>query len=282
MTARKHLGRGLESVSHLFLSRHHVSPSEAPTEQEAPAPAVEPGLPAPYLFVTSGSDVIGRAVVACNVALELARRGHATAVVDADASQPNLRLLMGALLESAPIPARLAVDETHELALFDSLEAAGRAEAAWDYVVVNAPSALFTVEPVSAAALVSAAPPAAAARVLLVVSPDARELIRGYALVKRTARWHSRLQLGIVVSGVDAADAARALFNQFLDLLGRRLNVLPAYCGYLAEHEAIGRSVLRRTPAVLGAEASDLVEQLRAIAEAVACEFEPGGSARNR
>ncbi len=272
MTARKHLGRGLESVSHLFLSRHDPSPSEAPSEQEAPAPAVEPGVPVPYLFVTSGSDVIGRAVVACNVALELARRGHATAVVDADASQPNLRLLMGALLESAARPARVAVDESHELALFDSLEAAGRVEKAWDYVVVNAPSALFAAAP----------PPVAAARVLLVVSPDARELIRGYALVKRTTRWHSRLQLGIVVSGVDAADAARALFDQFLDLLGRRLNVLPAYCGYLAEHEAIGRSVLRRTPAVLGSEASDLVEQLRAIAGAVACEFEPGGSARNR
>lgn len=280
MTARKHLGRGLESVSHLFLSRRDASPQapSLPKESLSPqaAPAAGPGVPIPYLFVTSGADVIGRAVVACNVALELARRGHATAVVDADASQPNLRLLMGALLGSAPIPARLAVDESHELALFDSLEAARRAEGEWDYVVVNAPSALFGAAPVSGA------PPPAAARVLLVVSPDARELIRAYALVKRTARWHSRLQLGIVVSGVEAADAAHALFNQFLDLLGRRLNVLPAYCGHLAEHEAIGRSVLRRTPAVLGSEASDLVEQLRAIAAAVACEFEPGGSARNR
>jgi MinD-like ATPase involved in chromosome partitioning or flagellar assembly len=272
MTARKHLGRGLESVSHLFLSRHRPSPPEAPSEQAAPASAVETGEPGPYLFVTSGADVIGRAVVACNVALELARRGHATAVVDADASQPNLRLLMGALLESAPMPVRLAVDESHELALFDSLEAAGRADEAWDYVVVNAPSALFG----------PAGPPRAAARVLLVVSPETPELIRAYALLKRTAQWHSRLQLGIVVSGVDAPDAARALFNQFLDLLGRRLNVLPAYCGYLGEHEAIGRSVLRRTPAVLGSEASALVEQLRAIAAAVACEFEPGGSGRNR
>ncbi len=265
MSARKHLGRGLESVSHLFLSRRR------PSREEASAPAVASGATTPYLFVASGSDVIGKSVVACNVALEFARRGHTTAVVDADPSLPTIRLLMGAMLGSDAGPERVAVGGSSGLVLFDTLEQAMAADEAWDYVVVNAPSRLLTGE----------APPVGTTRLLLVVSPEPRELIRSYALVKRTAGWQSALQLGIVVSGGGDEASARVFFDQFLEVLERQLDVRPTYCGFLPEHDEIGRSVLSRMPAVLGPEESDLVEQLRGIAAAVAREFEPGGSARN-
>ena len=279
MTARKHLGRGLESVSHLFLSRrpepvqHGSPPHEEPSPHDARAET--PGVPTPFLFVASGSDVIGKSVVACNVALELARRGHTTALVDADRSMPTCRLLMGDLLEAEPGPQPPSVGGLDRLAMFDATDEAVAA-GPWDYVVVNAPAG---PQP-------SNGSPSAMARVLLVVSPEPNELIRGYALVKRIAGWHPGVQLGIVVSGVTNEPAARVLFDQFLDVLGRRLNVLPAYCGCLLEDEGVSRSVLQRVPAVLGPERSKLVEQLRAIGAAVACEFEsgapPGGSARNR
>lgn len=288
MSARKHLGRGIDSVSHLFLSRRRPSP------QEAPAAADGPGAPRPVLFVVSGSDVISKSVVTCNVALELARRGHAVAVVDADPSQPTLRLQMGAVLAggsppvgaSAPsggrqaagtpaagtTPARALLDGVHGVALFDTLDEAEADGASWDYVLVNAPARLFEGD----------VPPMEASRVLLVLSAEPRELIHGYALVKRTAGWHSPLQLGIVVTGVPDEAAARSVFDQFLDVLGRRLSVFPAYCGFLAAGDALGRSVLRRTPAVVGADDPRLVARLRGIAAAVAQEFEPGGRARNR
>jgi MinD-like ATPase involved in chromosome partitioning or flagellar assembly len=279
MTARKHLGRGLESVSHLFLSRRPESPPNGSPPQDEPSPhevqARTPGVPTPFLFVASGSDVIGKSVVACNVALELARRGHTTALVDADRSMPTCRLLMGGLAEREPGRQAPAVEALDRLRLFETADQAVAA-GPWDYVVVNAPAG---PQP-------SNGSPSAMARVLLVISPEAAQLIRSYALVKRIAGWHPGVQLGIVVSGVAHESAARALFDQFLDVLGRRLNVLPAYCGCLAEHEGLSRSVLQRVPAVLTPEHSALAEQLRAIAAAVACEFEPGaspgGSARNR
>jgi hypothetical protein len=266
MTARKHLGRGLESVSHLFLSRRPESPPNGSPPQDEPSPhevqARTPGVPTPFLFVASGSDVIGKSVVACNV-------------VDADRSMPTCRLLMGGLAEREPGRQAPAVEALDRLRLFETADQAVAA-GPWDYVVVNAPAG---PQP-------SNGSPSAMARVLLVISPEAAQLIRSYALVKRIAGWHPGVQLGIVVSGVAHESAARALFDQFLDVLGRRLNVLPAYCGCLAEHEGLSRSVLQRVPAVLTPEHSALAEQLRAIAAAVACEFEPGaspgGSARNR
>ena len=136
MSARKHLGRGLESVSHLFLSRREPPSHAAPSPHEALAPTATTRARTPYLFVASGSEVIGKSVVACNVALELARRGHTTAVVDADPSQPTVRLLMGRLLGSE-------AEAAHGVAVYETLEQAQAADEAWDYVVVNAPSRLF-------------------------------------------------------------------------------------------------------------------------------------------
>jgi len=265
MTARKHLGRGLESVSHLFLSRRQ------PSQDEAPAPTTAPGVPTRCLFVASGAEVIGKSVVACNVALELAQRGHRTAVVDADPSLPTVRLLMGAAVSSEAGPERLALDGAHALSLFDTLGQAMADDEAWDYVIVNSPADFFAGGP----------PPVSAGGLLLVVSPESRGLIRSYAIAKRMAGWHLGLPLGIVVSGVAGDAAARAFFDQFLDVLERQVNLRPAYCGFLPEHDEIGRSVLSRVPAVLGPEESDLIEPLRRIAEAVAHVFEPGGSAGN-
>lgn len=264
MSARKHLGRGLESVSHLFLSRQAPLPQDAPSPREAPAAAAASEDLTPYLFVASGSDVIGKSVVACNVALELARRGHATAVVDADPSLPTVRLLMGALLGPDGERAR-------GVALYETLEQAREADEAWDYVVVNAPSRFFGADP----------PPLGMMRVLLVVSAEPHALIRSYALIKRTAQWPSALELGMVVSGVGDEASARGFFDQVLDVLDRQLAVRPVYCGFLDERDEIGRSVLCRMPAVLAPEESDLGERLRGIAAAVARAFEPGGSARN-
>jgi MinD-like ATPase involved in chromosome partitioning or flagellar assembly len=277
MSARRHLGRGIDSVSHLFLSRRRPSP------QQTPAAADRPRAPRPVLFVVSGSDVISKSVVTCNVALELARFGHTVAVVDADPNQPTLRLQMGAVLAGASAPgggppgadarpAWAGCDEALGVALFDTLDAAQADGTAWDYVLVNAPATLFEGD----------VPPMEASRVLLVLSAEPREIIHGYALVKRTAGWHSPLQLGIVVTGVADEAAARSLFDQFLGVLGRRLSVFPAYCGFLASGDVLGRSVLRRTPAVVGAEEPRLVARLRRIAVAVAQEFEPGGRARDR
>lgn len=261
MSERKHLGRGLESVSHLFLSR----PRPAQDGAETPTPC---GATSPVLFVASGFEVIGKSVVACNVALELARGGHRTAVVDADSSLPTVRLLMGA----ATGPARFAVDETHALALFDTLEEAMQAGEAWDYVVVNAPAGL----------LLGDEPPLRAPRLLLVVSPEPRELIRIYAVAKSVAGLAGGLQLGLVVRGVEDEASARAFYEQVLDVFERRLAVRPAYCGFLPARGEIGRSVLSRVPAVLGSEDSDLVERLRGIAAAVGRVFEPGGRPRSQ
>ncbi|MBN1918309.1 MAG: hypothetical protein JW889_10390 [Verrucomicrobia bacterium] len=253
MSARRHHGRGIDSVSHLFLSRRQ------PAAQHAPAAADAPATPYPVLFVVSGCDVISKSVVTCNVALELSRVGYTVAVVDADSNQPTLRLQMSGVPDGA-------------LALFDTLDETKAPGTAWDYVLVNAPSKLFEGD----------VPPMEASRVLLVLSAEPRELIHGYALVKRTAGWHSPLQLGIVVTGVPDEAAARGVFDQFLDVLGRRLSVFPAYCGFLAAGDALGRSVLRRRPAVVDSDDACLVARLRGIAAAVAQEFEPGGRARNR
>ena len=235
-------------------------------------PAVGPVARRPVLFVVSGSDVISKSVVTCNVALELARHGNAVAVVDADPSQPTLRLQMGTMLGAGTTPARAVVGEAHGVVLYDTLDEAEANGTAWDYVLVNAPARLFEAD----------VPPMEASRVLLVLSAEPRELIHGYALVKRTAGWHSPLQLGIVVTGIADEAAARSVFDQFLGVLGRRLSVFPAYCGFLASGDALGRSVLRRMPAVVGAEEPQLAARLRGIAAAVAQEFEPGGRARNR
>ena len=85
----------------------------------------------------------------------------------------------------------------------------------------------------------------------------------------------------MVVGGVRDEASARAFFDQVLDVLERQLSVRAVYCGFLPEHDEIGRSVLCRMPAVLAPEESDLSERLRGIAAAVARQFEPGGSARN-
>jgi hypothetical protein len=266
MTGRKHLGRGLASVSHLFLSR----PQPA-ADQTWPAAAAG-HVASPYLLVASGAEVIAKAVVTCNVALELARRGRRTAVVDADPSLPTVRLLLGGAVPSKAGPERFPLDGAHALRLFDTLEQAAADGEAWEHVLVNAPADFFSGGP----------PPIGVERLLLVISPDSRGLIRSYAIAKRSAGWHSGLRLGIVVSGVAGEATARGFFEQFSDVLERQAGLWATYCGCLPEHDEIGRSVLSRVPAVLGPQEGGLIEPLRRIAEAVAQLFKPAGSARER
>lgn len=92
MDARKRLGKGLEDISHLFISREATTPSE-PSKEEAVPERSSPGIQKRYVLVSAIAEP-PVAVWAFNFATALSRVGRRCLVIENHVSRPSLAQLM--------------------------------------------------------------------------------------------------------------------------------------------------------------------------------------------
>jgi len=281
------LGKGLEDVSHLFLSSQESSSSSPADENSAAHPAADPQEKeiARVVAVTGDHRCLEKSFLVCNVAVELARRRRQVGIIDADPSFPDQPFLWGR--RPGDSLARLAVDENGrrpeiilegllgvkiltldvDLQHLRELPESSR-EKLWSglrsfesdarVILVDTPASID-----GNAGLIHRL----ADQIVVMVPSDPLGMMDAYSVIKRILAARPEVALGIVIYQVRMVSEAQSIFEQMTRTLGEFLNVTVINLGYLYADVNIERSILQRTPLCLTPARSRAAQCLAQIAE---------------
>jgi|GEM_PF-345316 len=233
-------------------------------QRRSPA-RTEPVQLGKVLGITSGKGGVGKSNLALNLALELQRRGHRTALLDADLGTANLHILAGVT------PERTLYDVTHGTAgiadvMTEGPEGLGLiAGGSGVCQLANLPrhrrfsliSELEKLEKCVEVLVVDTAPGIAgnvtdflqvADLCLVVTTPDLTAITDAYALVKTLLAEGEVERLGIVANMVRGVRQAENLFQRLSGCIRRFLDFDVEYVGHMPKDQAVTRATEKRTP----------------------------------
>jgi len=250
------LPRDLDDVLHFFLP----VAEEVPATHELSGPGSEARpFALPILSVPVASRDVVRAAFSWNLTVELARLGaRATLVVPHDPSAAALwpppgRGPLGAQMVSAPATDAAGLTRVaHDVAI---AEADGCDEGG--VVVVCTPPAWLVGEGATRALL---------RWVLLLSTPDARDLQEAYALAKRAYQHGGGQRVGLVIHGVRRMRDAERAFDRVADAASRHLGRTPVSYGLLADDLHVYRAIASQRPIGLEHPQSRAARALRDVA----------------
>jgi hypothetical protein len=224
--------RSLEEVLHFFLPEEESPRASPPPPRRAPAHTVV-GIP------IGDSDVV-RAAFVWNLAVEISRAGASASV---------LAPVGGDTAALWPDPGRGPMGSELVLTFADGM--ADLARAAADLAKTRAAESLGTPGVVLVRLPPAWLPKATAAdalpgRVLLFTSPDRRDLLETYAMLKRVVSLSPTSTIGITVHGVRSMGEARRAFLRLAAVSERHLlRALVSY-GLIVDDLQVYRSILNR------------------------------------
>ncbi len=288
MEEKKRLGRGLDEVSHYFLS------TEKPVEQPAPEEEGKEEF-SPAIFITSSNGVIDKSFLSCNLSIEIARFGQKIAIVDADPSIPTVQFLMGQLSSETSSSGKISAPEkmnyTQESISVNSavkfklisggtgfegkknliqkienpfVENMMKLHNDVDVLLINASNnfvhfsnnILFPVQ-----------------KVVLLMLPLIKEMVLTYGLVKKIFSINDQAEIGIVINNSAGKEQAEAVFEKLQGVIKKRLNKSIHYCGFLPKNAEIAQSILSRKPLSLFSSNAQLKGHLKEIARNIIEKF---------
>jgi len=319
MEDRKNQARGLEEVSHLFLSGQSP-PDEARklTEKEVHPDAGEiTPLPSDIartqgeevvstalvkrnvlLFFSSNSLVTEKSFIACNLALELARRNLSVALVETATRLPNIFFLLGSLLPEstkgestsslleklltvpstppAPEPLKLvdistgyrrnikAVFLEKDLDSVESFTILNRLKSESDFLIVNAPSDSLELKK-----MISLLSPF----FIVPTTLHSEELLKSYSLIKQISRGAACQDVGLLIMEGSHHHKAEAAFNVIAEMARRFLSTNVHFMGTIPKGDDFTRSILTRTPLLLEAPNSPIPQSIKKLADILIEEY---------
>jgi flagellar biosynthesis protein FlhG len=286
----KRLGKGLEDISHLFLSTEEKQRTSS-KDLSTPAPPVRE--PTEHHFprvvaVTGDHRSLEKSFLVSNLAIELARRGHQVRVLDADLNFPDQPFLWGlrpgesmahwAMAEEndperqvvlqGPYGSRLlcldidfsklsALSETNRrrlLARLMAFEADARVMLVDTSASLNPNSRLiFQI----------------AHQIVVLVPSDHLGMIDAYAAFKGILALRPSALLGMVAYHIRMVAEAEAVTNKMTQVVKKFLNSDIADLGFLFADLNIVKSILQRKPLVLSTLRSRAATCLSLIAERI-------------
>jgi flagellar biosynthesis protein FlhG len=283
----KRLGKGLEDVSHLFLSSEETSPPTRTGENPAGRqrdPRDSETVPR-VVAVTGDHRCLEKSFLVCNLAVELARRRRQVGIVDADPSFPDQAFLWGRrpgdslarlveeengqepqVILEGPLGIKLLsldVDLDHLRELPEPSR-----ERIW--------AGLRTFESDTHMILVDTPAPIQgnarlihrlAHQIVVMVPSDPLGMLDAYSVIKRILAARPEVALSVVIYQVRMVSEAQAIFEQLTRALGEFLNVTVVNLGHLYADVNIERSILQRTPLCLTPARSRAAQCLAQIAE---------------
>lgn len=116
-----------------------------------------------------------------------------------------------------------------------------------------------------------------ARRVLLFSSPDRRELLETYALVKRLVAVAPAARIGVTIHGVRSVAEARGAFHRLARAAERHLRRGLISYGLVADDLAVYRSVIARRPVSLSQPQSAAARSLGEVARLLLDDIAPDG-----
>ena len=255
--------RELEDVLHYFLPGAEAEPHREPRGDDGP-PHEDVARPVALPILTlpvAGRDVV-RAAFAWNLTVELTRLGAPTTLI-----APRDPAVAPLWPDAGPGPMGVAVEYVR------ASDAAALGHAAVDAAVRGA------VEGTGEGVVAVCVPPAWLLRhravrpllhwMLLLSTPESRDLLEAYALAKCAYRRGSDPLVGLVVHGVRRMrDAARA-FERVAEVAVRHLGHSPVSYGLLADDLHVYRAIASRRPIGLEHPQSRAARALRDVARMV-------------
>jgi hypothetical protein len=297
MEDRKKQARGLEEVSHLFLSRQ--SPSDQAkklTEKQVQADAGEIApLPddiarnerlkeavsrAPVkrslcLLFSSNSLFAEKSFLACNLALELARRDFSVGLIEATTRLPNTFYFLGSLFPVPPAPPAREPLELIDISIgpcknikavfwekdFDSADSftiLNKLNSESDFLVINASPDSFGLRE-----MISHMNP------FFIVPTTVRseELLNSYLLIKQIAQGMSCGEVGLLIMEERFCQKAEAGFRVIAEMAHKFLSCKIRFVGPIPKGTDLSRSILTRTPLFLEEENSPVSQSIRKLAD---------------
>jgi flagellar biosynthesis protein FlhG len=255
MSDRKKLGRGLEEISHLFLS----SEEESPPEKEEPTRRIS---------AVSGIWEIEKPFLLGNIALKLCTEGHRVAVLSFNAKLPSINFLLnipsgepalqlvedGRGLDHAMVEGPMGVqlvtgggDLSNLVHLNpDRREAVGRWIKALgeknDFLFLDIPSSFISMpEPMVWTT----------GEVMVMTSPDVAGLLNAYRMIKAVVNRNRRAQLRLVTYRVKTIAEAEATYEKMLAVTRKYLGVSIDDWGFIFDDPSIPQSVWQRNSSIL-------------------------------
>jgi hypothetical protein len=297
MEDRKKQARGLEEISHFFLSRQ--SPSDQAkklTEKQVQADAGEIApLPddiarnerleeavsrAPVkdtlcLLFSSNSLFAEKSFLACNLALELARRDFSVGLIEATTRVPNTFYFLGSLFPVPPAPPAREPLELIDISIgpcknikavfwekdFDSADSftiLNKLNSESDFLVINASPDSFGLRE-----MISHMNP------FFIVPTTVRseELLNSYLLIKQIAQGMSCGEVGLLIMEERFCQKAEAGFRVIAEMAHKFLSCKIRFVGPIPKGTDLSRSILTRTPLFLEEENSPISQSIRKLAD---------------
>ena len=310
MEDRKKQARGLEEISHFFLSCQ--SPSDQAkklTGKEVQADAGEitplPGniarnerleeavSSAPVkrslcLLFSSNSLFAEKSFLACNLAIELARRDFSVALIEATTRLPNTFYFLGSLFPVPPAPPAPEPLELIDISIagcknikavfwekdFDSADSftiLDRLNSESDFLIINASPDIFGLRE-----MISFMNP------FFIVPTTVRseELLNSYSLIKQISRGLSCGEVGLLIMEERFCQKAEAGFSVIAEMAHKFLSCKIRFLGPIPKGADLSRSILTRRPLFLEEEDSPISESIRKLADDLIQEIHSFG--RNR
>ena len=290
MKEHKRLGKGLEEVSHLFLSSQE---KREPPSENSPQPTPQMSEVSQQLFpgvvaITGDHRSLEKSFVVSNLAIELARRGHRVRVVDADLSFPDQSFLWG-LRPSDSVAHLAAAQESGEekqvilqgplgvkLLSLDidfpqllTLPRQARQRLLTRLMAFEANAQLMLVDTSVTLSSNSRLIFQLANQIVVLAPSDTLGMIDAYAVIKGILALRPAAPIGLVVYNVRMVTEAQAIAEKMNQAIGKFLGTNISNLGFLYADLNIGKSIARRKPLVLSARSSRVARNLSGIADKI-------------
>ncbi len=285
MKGDKRLGKGLEDVSHLFLTAPQRRASTSPVQKHPDSHPADQLFPR-VVAITGDHRCLEKSFLVSNLSVELARQGHQVRVLDADPSFPDQSFLWGLRPEDSviqlasaeetgrdvqvilqgPLGVKLlsldtpfwrlmTLPEPARQRLLDALKAF---EAEAQLMLVNAPP----IQDANARLIFQLAH-----QIAVLVPTNTLGMIDAYAVIKGILTLRPTVPIGTVVYNVRMASEAKAIAEKMTQVVSRFLGANIHHLGFLYADLNIAKSIAQREPLILSAARSKAAHCLRLLAE---------------
>ncbi len=288
MVASKKKKRGLEEISHLFLSRQRIlEKEEGPGENETGTSGdkvpllidqtVRDTSPVGHnlaiVFSSSSSLFAEKSFLACNLAVELAKRGSSVALIETTIRVPNTFYLLGPLFSPD------ATEPLRPINIFDNDRKCIKAFF-WEQGLddVDSFAIISELSRESEFVIINALPEISLLREMLcslnslfIVPTTARseQLLNSYRLIKKISQQMTCEEVALLVIDEGFSLNPDAAFGLLKDMAHKFLECEVQFWGSIPKGPEFFRSIFRRTPLLLENHTSPISKALGNLADLI-------------